>query len=115
MHILEIEIPRITQNPIRNLTSCLGSTFKIECHAVGFPVPFINWRLNWGHTCEEPRCFSTNENGIGVFTVTDARYTDQGAYSCEAINSQGRVFALPDTIVTIDGCVGALYSINLHK
>jgi len=41
-----------------------------------------------------------------VFTVTNAHITDQGAYSCEAINSQGRVFAVPDTIVTIDDCVG---------
>lgn len=106
------EIPRITQNPIRNLTTCLGSTFRIECHAVGFPVPFINWRLNWGHTCEEPRCFSTNDNGKGIFTVTDARYTDQGAYSCEAINSQGRVFAVPDTIVTVDSCIAPFIQIT---
>lgn len=102
---MTLEQPRITVVPIRTITSCLGETFKIECHAEGFPVPFINWRLNWGHVCDEPRCFSTNENGRGILTVTDARYTDQGAYSCEAINSQGRVFAVPDTIVTINDCV----------
>jgi len=34
--------------------------------------------------------------------VTDARLTDAGAYSCEAINSEGRVFAVPDTLVDVD-------------
>lgn len=79
----------------------LGRTFQIECQATGFPVPFINWRLNWGHVCEEPRCTSTNENGRGILTVTDARITDAGAYSCEAINSKGRVFAIPDAIISV--------------
>ncbi len=40
-------------------------------------------------------------NGHGVFTVTDARFNDSGAYSCEAINTIKRVFAVPDTIVTV--------------
>ena len=34
-------------------------------------------------------------------TVTDARAYDAGAYSCEAINTEGRVFAVPDTIVEV--------------
>ena len=83
------------------MTITLGGSFQIECRAAGFPDPYINWRLNWGHTCEEPRCYSSNMNGYGVFTVTDARYIDAGAYSCEAINTMGRVFAVPDTIVSV--------------
>jgi dystroglycan 1 len=75
---------------------------SIECVAVGFPAPFINWRHNWGHVCEEPRCFSTNDgNGKGTFTITETRVEDSGAYSCEAINSKGRVFAIPDAILTV--------------
>jgi hypothetical protein len=73
----------------------------MECEASGFPSPYINWRLNWGHICDEPRCFSTNENGKGVLTITDARLSDAGAYSCEALNSKGRVFAIPDAIVNV--------------
>jgi hypothetical protein len=47
----------------------------------------------------------TDEYGLGVLTVTDVRYEDAGAYSCEAINSNGREFAIPDTIVEIrDTC-----------
>jgi hypothetical protein len=95
------EVPRVVKNPIRNLTVRLGGTFKIDCIAEGFPIPYINWRLNWGHTCEEPRCYATNDNGHGVFTVTNTQFSDQGAYSCEAINSEGRVFAVPDSIVYV--------------
>lgn len=95
------EPPRILKPPARNLTVRIGGTFRIECHATGFPSPFINWRLNWGHVCDEPRCYATNEQGKGVFTVTDVRYSDAGAYSCEAINNMGRTFAVPDCIVSI--------------
>lgn len=93
--------PTLIQDLNRNLTVVIGGTFKLQCKARGWPHPFINWRLNWGHVCEEPRCFSTNVDGCGVLTVTDARITDAGAYSCEAINSEGRVFATPDTLVDV--------------
>ena len=93
--------PTITMNPVRFIKVHLGETFRIECRASGFPIPFINWRLNWGHVCEEPRCNITNNNGIGILIVSDARIYDAGAYSCEAINSNGREFAVPDTIVEV--------------
>ena len=102
------------RGPVRNITVSLGGTIRIECEAAGFPSPFINWRLNWGHVCEEPRCFSSNENGKGVLTITDARLTDSGAYSCEALNSKGRVFAIPDAIATVvnNGKFAVWYEFN---
>lgn len=41
--------------------------------------------------------------GYGVLTCPNAQPTDQGAYSCEAINIKGSVFVVPDTIVTVIG------------
>lgn len=99
--LIYLEKPSIVRGPVRNLTIALGRTFRIECEASGFPAPYINWRLNWGHVCEEPRCVSTNDNGKGVLTIIDARQSDAGAYSCEALNSKGRVFAIPDAIVYV--------------
>ncbi len=95
------EQPRIIRGPTRNLTVVLGGTLKIECAADGFPEPFINWRLNWGHVCEEPRCYSTSVKGRGTLTITNARASDAGAYSCEALNSKGRLFAIPDGILSV--------------
>lgn len=79
----------------------LGGTIRIECEAAGFPEPYINWRLNWGHVCEEPRCTSESKNGFGVLTIKNAQLSDAGAYSCEALNSKGRLFAIPDAIVRV--------------
>lgn len=79
----------------------IGGTIEIKCEASGFPAPYINWRLNWGHVCESPRCFSTNENGKGTLMITDAVREDAGAYSCEALNSKGRIFAIPDAILSV--------------
>lgn len=100
--------PKITEGPIRHLTVCRGGTFQLKCSAIGFPTPFINWRLNWGHVCSEPRCcMSQDEHGNGVLTVTEARHEDAGAYSCEAFSSNGREFAVPDAQVAIvDGPCG---------
>ncbi|CAF0767900.1 unnamed protein product [Brachionus calyciflorus] len=95
------EKPSIVRGPVRNLTVVLGRSFTIRCEATGFPAPYINWRLNWGHVCEEPRCVTTNENGVGTLTVNNALITDAGAYSCEALNSKGRIFAIPDAIVYV--------------
>ena len=92
--------PVIKHGPIREIVVCEGERIIINCTAIGFPAPYINWRLNWGHTCQEPRCFSTNDDGYGVFTITNSYVSDSGAYSCEAINSKGRIFAV-DAIVTV--------------
>jgi hypothetical protein len=51
--------------------------------------------------CDEPRCLASNEKGLGVLTIKNARLSDSGVYSCEALNSKGRLFALPDSIVTV--------------
>jgi hypothetical protein len=71
---------------------------------MGFPIPFINWRLNWGHVCEKPRCTMSNNDGSGVLTILRAQLSDSGAYSCEAINNQGREIYPHDAIVTVKRC-----------
>ena len=42
-------------------------------------------------------------NGLGTLTCPNAQPSDQGAYSCEAINMKDSVFALYDTILTVIG------------
>ena len=48
-----------------------------------------------------PRVTTTSENGRGVLLITDARPEDEGAYTCEALNNKGSIFAQPDAIVTV--------------
>jgi dystroglycan 1 len=39
----------------------------------------------------------------GTLTVRNVHTADGGAYSCEALNNQGFIFAIPDAIVDIVG------------
>lgn len=77
-----------------------GDIFIITCIAVGIPVPEVVWRLNWGHI--PGKCKTTSVNGVGTLTCPDIQIDDQGAYSCEAINIRGSIFAIPDTILVVN-------------
>ena len=78
-------------------------------------APIIVWRLNWGHVGAAPRVewnlkrlspWSKNHQLISTgstLTIHRLRNEDEGAYSCEAINSLGSTFASPDTIVIVEG------------
>ncbi|XP_046669711.1 basement membrane-specific heparan sulfate proteoglycan core protein isoform X9 [Homalodisca vitripennis] len=76
-----------------------GETFTITCTAVGVPTPEVVWRLNWGHI--PPKCQTTSVNGYGTLTCPNIMESDQGAYSCEALNNRGSTFAIPDTILVV--------------
>lgn len=84
--------------PMVNLQ--VGDLFVITCTAVAIPIPEVVWRLNWGHIPE--KCTTVSENGVGSLTCPDIQEQDQGAYSCEAINIKGSVFAVPDTILVVN-------------
>ncbi|XP_060829423.1 basement membrane-specific heparan sulfate proteoglycan core protein-like isoform X3 [Bombus pascuorum] len=77
-----------------------GTTLMITCTAIGVPTPEISWRLNWGHV--PPKCYMTSINGTGTLSCPDMQPEDQGAYSCEALNSAGFVIAIPDAIVMVN-------------
>ena len=72
-------------------------TFIINCTAMGVPTPQVVWRLNWGHV--PSKCNQTNtvlesdHRSYGELVCPMAVESDQGAYSCEAINSLGSCFA----------------------
>ncbi|XP_057332116.1 basement membrane-specific heparan sulfate proteoglycan core protein isoform X8 [Microplitis mediator] len=90
----------ITKPPIPMVVLEPGDTMVLVCTAIGVPIPEINWRLNWGHIPE--KCSSESTNGTGTLTCPDISVSDQGAYSCEAINIGGFVFAVPDTILVVE-------------
>lgn len=104
--------PIIISTPQRQIEVVAGSTLTIQCTARGSPAPYINWRLNWGHVCRDGldngRCQmaqSLDANDptvvVGTLTVRNVNFNDAGAYSCEALNNQGFIFAIPDAIVNV--------------
>jgi len=108
--------PTITVAPPREKTVKHGDTAVISCEASGVPTPLIVWRRNFGHVGDPPRVsYSTDKQGgtsgwadghgrgvgRGQITIRQVRSDDEGAYTCEAINSKGNVFAVPDTILHV--------------
>jgi len=88
--------PEIVVSPPPLVTVDQSFTFVINCTAMGIPTPQVVWRLNWGHVPD--KCSMTNKlvgdnRAFGELTCPMASEMDQGAYSCEAINSMGSCFA----------------------
>ena len=103
--------PTAVKVPPREIMVHVGERIVIDCEAIGIPPPLIVWRLNWGHVGQAPRVTTTSERiedrpgrpvtGRGVITIEQARKEDEGAYTCEALNSMGSLFVEPDTIVHV--------------
>jgi len=88
--------PEIVVSPPPMVHIDQSFTFIINCTAMGIPTPQVVWRLNWGHVPD--KCSMSNElvgdnRAFGELTCPMASEMDQGAYSCEAINSMGSCFA----------------------
>ena len=45
----------------------------------------------------------TSEGGRGTLIIRDVKEADQGAYTCEAMNSRGMVFGSPDGVLELGG------------
>ncbi|KAK3867232.1 hypothetical protein Pcinc_027289 [Petrolisthes cinctipes] len=93
--------PIVIEPPPRNIVVQILDDFTLTCAVIGVPTPTVIWRLNWGHV--PSKCRMTSEDGRGTLFCPSAQPTDQGAYSCEAINTHGSVFAQPDAIVQVRG------------
>lgn len=116
--------PTVLSAPQRQIQINVGETLTIQCSARGSPAPYINWRLNWGHICGDGsgngRCTMTqaiNDNDptlvTGTLTVRNVNANDAGAYSCEALNNQGFIFAIPDAIVNV--LIGLYFAKNYYR
>ncbi|XP_065349473.1 basement membrane-specific heparan sulfate proteoglycan core protein isoform X6 [Cloeon dipterum] len=97
---LGCRVPVITVLPKPMVVLDIGAVLTITCTAVGVPTPDVSWRLNWGHV--PAKCSQTSNDGVGLLECTDIQEQDQGAYSCEAVNTQGSTFAVPDTILVVN-------------
>ncbi|KAK7132379.1 hypothetical protein R3I93_018809 [Phoxinus phoxinus] len=93
--------PTVTNPPEESITAVRGDTVTFTCSAIGVPIPIITWRLNWGHIPANSRITMASENGRGTLTIRDVKEGDQGAYTCEAINAKGLVFAIPDGVLSL--------------
>uniref|UniRef100_A0A8V0ZB77 Basement membrane-specific heparan sulfate proteoglycan core protein n=1 Tax=Gallus gallus TaxID=9031 RepID=A0A8V0ZB77_CHICK len=93
--------PQVVTPPQESVRAVPGQTVSFTCVATGVPTPIITWRLNWGSIPSSRRVSIVSEGGQGTLTIRDVKESDQGAYTCEAINTRGMVFGIPDSILTV--------------
>uniref|UniRef100_A0A5F9CNP8 Basement membrane-specific heparan sulfate proteoglycan core protein n=1 Tax=Oryctolagus cuniculus TaxID=9986 RepID=A0A5F9CNP8_RABIT len=93
--------PQVVTPPQESIQASRGQTVTFTCVAIGVPTPIINWRLNWGHIPSHPRVTMTSEGGRGTLIIRDVKESDQGAYTCEAMNARGMVFGIPDGVLEL--------------
>ncbi|XP_043933946.1 contactin-4 isoform X2 [Protopterus annectens] len=67
--------------------SAKGSTVKLECFALGNPVPSISWKRADGKPMA--RKFHINKSN-GVLVIPNFQQEDAGLYECTAENSRGK-------------------------
>lgn len=79
--------PKIEVQFPETLPAAKGSTVKLECFALGNPVPQINWRRSDGLPFSgkiKLRKFN------GVLEIPNFQQEDSGSYECIAENSRGK-------------------------
>ncbi|XP_044038618.1 contactin-4 isoform X2 [Siniperca chuatsi] len=79
--------PKIEVQFLDTLHISKGSSVKLECFALGNPVPSISWRRADGNTF--PGKIKINHSS-GVLEIPYFRPEDAGVYECIAENSRGR-------------------------
>uniref|UniRef100_UPI00398E7C5B contactin-4-like isoform X3 n=1 Tax=Pristiophorus japonicus TaxID=55135 RepID=UPI00398E7C5B len=63
-----------------------GSSVKLECFALGNPVPAISWRRIGGSFSDNVKVNKT----YGVLEIPNFQQKDSGTYECTAENSRGK-------------------------
>ncbi|XP_050952522.1 complement factor I isoform X4 [Labeo rohita] len=106
--------PTVTISPEESIVAAQGDTVTFTCSAIGVPVPLISWRFNWGHIPANSRITMTSQNGRGTLTIRDFKEGDQGVYTCEAMNSKGLVFAIPDGNLSLSQRPNPVVSSSLY-
>ncbi|XP_026531431.1 contactin-5 [Notechis scutatus] len=68
------------------VTAAKGSTVRMECFALGNPVPIISWRKVNGPNPSKARLRKSQ----AVLEIPNVQLEDAGTYECKAENSRGR-------------------------
>lgn len=105
-------LPSFTKIPM-DLTIRAGAMARLECAAVGHPVPQIAWQKDGGTdfpAARKRRMHVMPEDD--VFFIVDVKIEDTGVYSCTAQNTAGSISANA-TLTVLGKKLAVLKCINL--
>uniref|UniRef100_A0A8B9RUA9 Contactin 6 n=1 Tax=Accipiter nisus TaxID=211598 RepID=A0A8B9RUA9_9AVES len=80
---IEVRFPETTY-------AAKGSSVKLECFALGNPVPSISWKRSDGNSLTKK---IEHNKTKGVLEIPDVQQEDEGSYECIAGNIRGRNIA----------------------
>ncbi|XP_078513119.1 contactin-5 [Lissotriton helveticus] len=78
--------PKIEVHFSYTLSAAKGSNVKMECFALGNPVPTISWRKVTGNIPSKSRLRKSQ----AVLEIPNVQLEDAGMYECKAENSRGK-------------------------
>ncbi|OCT93246.1 contactin-5 isoform X1 [Xenopus laevis] len=78
--------PKIEVHFPYTFTAAQGTTVKMECFALGNPVPTISWRKVSGFIPSKARL----RKAQAVLEIPNVQLEDAGTYECKAENSRGK-------------------------
>ncbi|KAM4700962.1 contactin-5 [Discoglossus pictus] len=78
--------PKIEVHFPYTFTAAKGTTVKMECFALGNPVPTISWRKVSGYIPSKARLRKSQ----AVLEIPNVQLEDAGTYECKAENSRGK-------------------------
>ncbi|XP_059501017.1 follistatin-related protein 5 isoform X5 [Stegostoma tigrinum] len=88
-HILQVNVPPVVRAYPESQTREPGVTASLRCHAEGIPHPLISWLKNGVDIMTKlSKQLTLQANGSGVH-ISNVRYEDTGAYTCNAKNDAG--------------------------
>uniref|UniRef100_A0A452IKG5 Contactin-5 n=1 Tax=Gopherus agassizii TaxID=38772 RepID=A0A452IKG5_9SAUR len=98
--------PKIEVHFPYTVTAAKGTTVKMECFALGNPVPTISWRKVNDHNPSKARLRKSQ----AVLEIPNVQLEDAGMYECKAENTRGRnvfrgqlqVYTYPHWVETVN-------------
>ncbi|KAL3855244.1 hypothetical protein ACJMK2_014460 [Sinanodonta woodiana] len=71
----------------------VGGCKQFECKVIGFPRPSVRWYKDGVNITTDKRYkFDYTREGYVTLIIDNVTYKDQGAYQCQADNSEGRAY-----------------------
>uniref|UniRef100_A0A8C8BNB3 Contactin 6 n=1 Tax=Otus sunia TaxID=257818 RepID=A0A8C8BNB3_9STRI len=106
--------PKIEVRFPETIYAAKSSSVKLECFALGNPVPSISWKRSDGNSLTKKIKHNTTK---GILEIPDVQQEDEGSYECIAGNIRGRniargqlfVYALPEWDKKIQNAFLSLY------
>lgn len=75
--------------PLSDATVQEGEQFTFKCHAIGNPIPTVEWFKDGLPVKTNPDYFTTYENGLATLTIDETFAEDSACFVCIATNSEG--------------------------